>query len=250
MPITIQDKKSFQSLTERLFNEKSLGELQNEFAGYFGYQDSAELKLSLDNESDPENLRDFFIRHISNDLYLIESLSGKLQWTFSLSVISNHNLGIEVVDVEDKVSDLRLWIGEAQSAGRHSDVVLMEEDLDTLKATSDDYVLGNTCTNGFYIPENGKLYNEAVNTLINEHDEAMEAFRNALSPIKPELSELINSDELDEDILCQIKERVVQHFGDDAIASGVVETLRQVEPGLAELEWFCEISGIEQLVDF
>lgn len=78
---------------------------------------------------------------------------------------------VSIEDREQRISDIEGWIGEIQNdpsnQRRQSDLPLMREDLDTLKASSSEFVLGWYGTSGFIIPEEDRgLFIEKCKELV------------------------------------------------------------------------------------
>ncbi len=73
-----------------------------------------------------------------------------------------------VADREERISDLRMWISEAQDdPRRQNDVPLMQEDLDTLLESDSEWVLEAYGTNGFVAPDSDpKEFNRICDQMI------------------------------------------------------------------------------------
>lgn len=80
----------------------------------------------------------------------------------------NEVVAYTVSSREDRISDIRGWIAEAQyDHNRRHDVTLMQEDLDTLLASEDEYVLEAIGTNGFIAGDvNPVEFNQACDKML------------------------------------------------------------------------------------
>lgn len=83
-------------------------------------------------------------------------------------LVHDEVIAYTISDREDRISDLRQWIGEAQSdSRRQNDVLLMQEDLDTLLASNETYVLEAYATNGFIAADlEPELFNKTCHEML------------------------------------------------------------------------------------
>ena len=83
-------------------------------------------------------------------------------------LVHDEVIAYTISDREERIRDLRQWIAEAQNdLQRQSDVPLMQEDLDTLLASNETYVLEAYSTNGFIAADlEPELFNKTCHEML------------------------------------------------------------------------------------
>lgn len=100
-------------------------------------------------------------------------------------VFDEEMVGYTYVDRVDLIEDIQRWLCEARHAGRTSDAVLMDQDIDYLKTLNDNYIFNSQSTNEYVaISDNPQRFYEICEEIIEADvelkqplvDEAQKAF--------------------------------------------------------------------------
>lgn len=99
---------------------------------------------------------------------VVEDLEDGIEYKIPVDLLHNGEIAeYDIVDRKGRIDELEGWIGETNS---QSDKILMREDLATLLATDEEYVIGNYGTNGFITKENElEEFNKACEALISSY---------------------------------------------------------------------------------
>lgn len=75
------------------------------------------------------------------------------------------------VDRADLIKDIQRWLCEARQAGRTSDEMLMDKDIDYLKTLEDNYVFSSQSTNDYVaFSDNRQKFNEICEEIIEANN--------------------------------------------------------------------------------
>lgn len=140
--------------------------------GYLGLEKKTQVQellrgvLLLCKEHDVNPTEKAYQPVTENDLLTANHVSLDVEGvTIDETLIDNDVFNTDLVnwrllDLDDFISELSIWLGEAQSAGR-PDASSMLDDLTMLNTWEDDYVWSSTETNDFVSPSlHKKRFNE------------------------------------------------------------------------------------------
>lgn len=75
-------------------------------------------------------------------------------------------------DRADLIVNIQSWLCEARHAGRDSDALIMDEDIDYLKTLKDNYIFSSQSTNKYIaLSDNRKRFNEICEEIIEANKE-------------------------------------------------------------------------------